>query len=130
MSGFEAALDAAPPNARVLELDTLPESQFVGGRPFMHLMAYLQAQNGGSVSFSFAQHGSSLVSYRSPRELTWTPGLEWYPERVQKEDFKAFDVVLVNAKPEVHQRFLAFAPVVPTTSNGRWRLYTVRHPSP
>ncbi len=126
MTGFDATIEATPPNARVLELDMVRQSRFVGGRPFMQMMAYLQAEKGGSLNFSFAEHGSGLVSYRSPRELTWTPGLEWYPERAQTRDLLEFDVVLMNAKPEIHQRFQASASVAPTTVDGRWRLYTVR----
>jgi len=126
MTGLDAALAATPPTSRVVELDMVHTSQFVGGRPFMQMMAYLQAEKGGSLNFSFAEHGSSLVSYRSLRERTWTPGLEWYPESAQTRDLLEFDVVLMNAKPENHQRFQANAPVVPTTGEGRWRLYTVR----
>ena len=126
MTGFQEALDATPSNARVLELDTLHESEIVGGHPFMQMMGYLQAEKGGTLNFSFAEHGSSLVSYKSPRELEWTPGLEWYSERVKKEDLRHFDVVLMNAKPEVHQWFSSAVPVTPRTTTGRWRLYAVR----
>ena len=127
MTGLEDALTAAPPGARVLELDMVHASQFVGGRPFMQMMAYLQAEKGGSLNFSFAEHGSSLVSYRSPRELTWTPGIEWFPERAGTRDLLEFDVVLMNATPDIHQRFQTHAPVVATTREDvRWRLYTVR----
>jgi hypothetical protein len=126
MTGFRDALAASPPNARVLELDLVGKSEFVGGRPFMQMMAYLQAEKGGSLNFSFAEHGSSLVSYRSPRVRTWTPALEWRPERLQAADVLAFDVVLMNALPADHQRFQGYAPVVPLTHAGRWRLYAVR----
>jgi hypothetical protein len=131
MTGFAAAVDATPANSRVLGLDTVHTSKFVGdGRPFLQMMAYLQAAQGGSLSFSFAEHGSELVSYRPPREITWTPGLEWHPERTQNEDILQFDVVLLNATPETHQRFQAATPVVPKTGEGRWRLYTVRRGPP
>lgn len=126
MTGFRSALDASPPSARVLELDMVRESAFVGGRPFMHMMAYLQAEKGGSLNFSFAEHGSSLVSYRSPRERTWFPDLLWFPERARTADVRAFDIVLVNAVPQDHQSFREHAPVVAITDSGRWRLYAVR----
>jgi hypothetical protein len=130
MSGFQEALDATPANARILELDSVHESRFVGGRPFMQMMGYLQAEKGGMLNFSFAEHGSSLVSYRQPRELTWSPGLEWHPERVRKEDVLQFDVVLLNGKPETHQWFPSAAPVTAKTTTGRWRLYAVRRVQP
>jgi hypothetical protein len=128
MSGFRAALDASPPNARVLGLDMVGESEFVGGRPFMQMMAYVQAEKGGSLHFSFAEHGSSLVSYRSPREFSWNPALAWHPERVRTEDVLAFDIVLMNAVPRDHETFRQHAPVVPITETGRWRLYAVGRP--
>lgn len=126
MTGFRDALAASPPNARVLELDLVGKSEFVGGRPFMQMMAYLQAEKGGSLNFSFAEHGSSLVSYRSPRVRTWTPALEWRPERTRAADMLAFDVVLMNAVAVDHQTFREHAPVVQITTTGRWRLYAVR----
>jgi hypothetical protein len=126
MTGFRAASDASPPSARVLGLDMVGESEFVGGRPFIQMMAYLQAEKGGSLNFSFAEHGSSLVSYRSPRVRTWNPTLVWHAERARVVDILAFDVVLMNALPQVHQSFRAYAPVVPITDVGRWRLYAVR----
>jgi hypothetical protein len=127
MTGFAAALDATPPNARILGLDAVKASAFVGeGRPFMQMMAYLQAAKGGTLSFSFADHGSELVSYRPSRQLGWTPGLEWYPERTQTNDVLQFDVVLMNAGAETHRAFEAAAPVVPVTTEGRWRLYSVQ----
>ncbi len=126
MTGFRAALDASPPNARVLGLDMVGESDFVGGRPFMQMMAYLQAEKGGSLNFSFAEHGSSLVSYRAPRERSWNPTLVWHAERAQMADILAFDIVLMNAVPRDHQDFREHAPVLPITKTGRWRLYSVR----
>jgi hypothetical protein len=128
MDGFRAALDATPSNAGVLELDAVRASEVVGGQPFMQMMAYLQAEKGGAINFSFAEHGSCLVGYRSPRELAWTPGLEWHPERVQRDDFLQFDVVLVNGQPRVHEHFLKTAPVRPVTTSARWRLYSVLRP--
>jgi hypothetical protein len=126
MDGLQAALDASPVNAHVLELDAVRQSEVVGGQPFMQMMAYFQAEKGGAINFSFAEHGSCLVGYRQPRNLTWTPTLEWHPERVQREDFQQFDVVLVNGTPEVHQRFERTAPVTPKTASARWRLYAVQ----
>lgn len=129
MTGFETALAAAPPAARVLELDTVGVSRFVGeGRPFIHMMAYLQAKNDGTLSFSFAEHGSELVAYREPGRPSWTPGLEWHPERATMKDILMFDVLLVNAVPEVHRLMETKAPVSPVTTEGRWRLYTVHRP--
>lgn len=126
MTGFRAALDAAPASPRVLGLDFVGSSQFVGARPFMQMMAYVQAEKGGAVNFTFAEHGSSLVSYRAPRVRSWNPSLDWRPEMVRVADVLAFDVVLVNGLPPSHQAFRGFAPVVPITHTGRWRLYAVQ----
>jgi len=129
MAGFAEALAAARPAARVLEMDTIGTSQFLGeGRPFMQMMAYLQAKNGGVLNFSFAEHGSALVANREPRRPPWTPGIEWHPERATTQDLLQFDTLLINATPEMHARIAGQGPVTPLTSDGRWRLYEVRRP--
>ncbi len=125
LTGLAAAIEAAPPGGRTLGLDFVKRSEIVRGRPFLQTAAYVQAAKGGTLGFSFAEHGSSVVSFRRPLRHTWTPGLEWYAERFHPRDLGAFDAVLVNGPPALHDRFRAFAGVEPVTASGRFRLYRV-----
>lgn len=124
LSGLRASLQAVPAESRVLGLDLVKHSEFIIGRPFLQMAAYAQALRGGELAFSFAEHGSSIVSYRRPRAIVWTGGLDFHPERLRPDDLEHFDVILVNALAPVHQVFEGYPGVAPlTTHRGRWRLY-------
>jgi hypothetical protein len=124
LSGLSASLQAVPTGARVLGLDLVKHSEFIIGRPFLQMVAYAQALRGAELAFSFASHGSSIVSYRRPRVEAWTGGLDFHPERLRPSDLEHFDVILVNALAPMHQVFECYPGVEPLTSHpGRWRLY-------
>jgi hypothetical protein len=124
MTGLNAALEALPEHQRVLGLDFVKKSPLLRGRPFLQTFAYAQAMKGAELNFSWAEHGSGIVSYRERPPRRWTPGLEWVAERVREDDLRWFDYVLVNAPPEFHATIPANA-LRPVTTDGRWRLYQV-----
>jgi hypothetical protein len=128
LSGLREAIAAAPPGTRVLGLDFVRTTPNAAGRPFLQMMAYLQVVKGCTLNFSFAEHGSSIVSLRHPSLPPWTAGLEWHAEYVQRSDFKYFDVVLANGEERIHQRLAQLPELEPVTGPGRWRLYRVRSP--
>lgn len=107
LTGYTESLASLGQPQRLLELDYRKYSEVVRGRPFFQLVAYAQAERGGELAFSFAEHQSSIVAFRSARRVPWTLGLEWYPEQAQARDVSAFDCVLVNGTPEQHQEFTA-----------------------
>jgi hypothetical protein len=125
LSGLRSSLALITPENRVLGLDYIKTSQFIRGRPFLQINAYAQAVKGADISFSFAEHGSGIVSYRIPRLAWWTPGLEWEAEKVRLSDFSHFDRVLVNALPSGHEAFGRLEILQAVTGEGRWRLYRV-----
>jgi hypothetical protein len=124
MTGLDAALVELPEHQRVLGLDFVKTSPLLRGRPFLQTFAYAQAMKGASLSFSWAEHASGIVRYRERPPRQWTPGLEWFAERVRDDDLRWFDYVLVNASPEFHATIPAKT-LRPVTTDGRWRLYQV-----
>jgi hypothetical protein len=124
MTGLGAALEALPPHQRVLGLDFVKTSPLLRGRPFLQTFAYAQAMKGASLNFNWAEHASGIVTYRERPPRPWTPGLEWWAERVRDDDLRWFDYVLVNAPPEFHATIPART-LRPVTADGRWRLYQV-----
>ncbi len=124
--GLTEVLDNVPENVRVLGLDYVKKSKYIGGRPFIQTFAYAQALHGGELNFSFAEHVSGIVVPKviemAPK---WTPGLEWIPEYVMYEDIQKFDYVIMNATDEFHRLFLSITPLTPVTDSGMWRLYKV-----
>jgi hypothetical protein len=85
---------------------------------------------GGELNFSFADFGPSLVIYKKPRDLPWTSGLEWFPERAKKSDLLSFDYALVSGDEKLHAGIAQEGTLIPQTPSGRWRLYKVRVPTP
>lgn len=126
LAGFRESLELIPDSSRVLGLDLVKESELIKGRPFLQLFAYAQVFKGGELNFSFAEHYSGLVAYRTRRAVLWTPELEWYGEKVKRADFAFFDFVLANGEDKDHKILSAFAELSPVTPAGRWRLYRVR----
>jgi hypothetical protein len=125
LTGFKESLAAIEPSSRVLGLDLIKESDYIKDRPFLQLFAYAQVFRGGELNFSFAEHSSGLVAYKVPRHVRWTPGLEWFGEKVKRTDFAFFDFVLVNGEEKDHKTLASFAELSPMTPAGRWRVYRV-----
>jgi hypothetical protein len=126
LTGLQQSLDQVPPSSRVLGLDLVKESELIKGRPFLQLFAYAQVFKGGELNFSFAEHYSGLVAYRTKRDVRWTSGLEWRGVKVRRTDFAFFEFVLVNADDKDHRTLSTFGEVSPVTLSGRWRLYRVK----
>jgi hypothetical protein len=126
LSGFSASLERLPASPRVLGLDLVKESDDFKDRPFLQLFAYAQVFRGGELNFSFAEHYSGLVAYRTKRDILWTAGLEWHAEKVKRSDFAFFDFVLANGEEKDHRALSSFAELSPVILSGRWRLYRVR----
>jgi hypothetical protein len=125
LSGLQESLQTLPPAPRVIGLSYLKESSVVRGRPFIQIFSYAQVYRGGELNFSFADFGPSLVIYREPRRLQWTPGLEWFPERAKKSDLLFFDYAIVSGDERLHDAVRQDPALIPVTSAGRWRLYKV-----
>jgi branched-subunit amino acid transport protein len=123
LTGLRESLAALPEGASVLGLNYRQGSAYIRGNPFIQTFAYAQALKGGELSFSFAEHASSIVTYREPRRIGWTPGLEWLPERATTRDIAAFDCAMVNAHPAQHQEFARKFGRNATNADGYFRLY-------
>jgi len=106
-------------------LDLLKESDTIKGRPFLQLTAYAQAFKSCTLNFSFAEHYSGLVSYKKKREVPWTPGLEWYGEKVKRADFRFFDFVLIDGDEDDFKVLEGFSELKGAVRGSRWRLYEV-----
>ena len=121
-----ASVAAVTPGSRVLGLDFVKQSRYLVGRPFLQMTAWTEAVHGCAINFTFAEHASSLVRLRAPRDTGITVGLEWLPERVRPSDVERVDFVLVNATDGGHVRFVGVTRLKPVTTAGRWRLYRGR----
>jgi hypothetical protein len=123
LSGLRASLASIDRPRSVLGLDYRQRSDVVQDRPFLQLFAYAQAERGGELAFSFAEHRSSIVAYAKPRVRNWTEGLEWLPEQARQRDVDAFDCVLVDGSDAQHQAFSTGFGLRSRVTEGYFRLY-------
>ena len=122
--GLREALDAASAG-KLLALDVAADSRYLTGRPFMQMGAYAQAEKGADLWFSFAEHGSSLVAYHPPRQVSWRRGLEWHPEAVRLQDLLQFEQVLLHLSTAQQAEYVKGLPLRPLSPPAPWRLYQV-----
>lgn len=95
------ALAVIPEGRRVCGLIWSRGSRYVKFSPFIHAVAYYQAEKGGAVMFTFADFPPSpfrfLESNRPPRV---PPRWEWLPQRVRFSDLRWYEYVLVRGGPD------------------------------
>lgn len=125
LDGLSAAVHAIEDRPRVLGLATRRESELMRGRPFLQTFAWAQVVHGGSLNFSFAEFGPFPVVFRRPFTPPWTPGLEWFPERVVASDFAHFDYAIVSGDRETHRRLMQRYGLRPVSRPGVWRAYRI-----
>lgn len=125
LDGLREALAQVQEPKSVLGLNLGGSSQttLLRGNPFLQTFAYFQAVHGGELSFSFAEHVSSIVAYSRPRTYTWQGGLDWFPERVTHTDLNAFDCALVNGNEREHLDFASFSGLRTRQEKSYFRLY-------
>lgn len=126
LAGLREAISALPGDQLLLGLDFVRTSKLIKGYPYYHLYSYGQVVAGGDLYHSFANLATSLVVYRElPRFTPWTKGVDWRASLVRESDVYAFDYVLVNGPPIVHQRFAVDPRMKSVTTLVPWRLYRV-----
>ncbi len=117
------ALEVIPPGQRVAGLMFERGSQHVKFSPFIHGVAYYQAQKGGAVMFTFADFPQSPFRFRDDnRPPRVAPRWEWQPERVDPaRDLAWYDYVLVRGRPgRIEQQSEHLRPIY---RGARWRVY-------
>lgn len=126
LAGLRPALEALPPEPRLLGLDFVRRSRWLEGQPFFQMYAYGQALRGGTLNFSFAEFPPSPVVLRDDPASPWAGGLEWFPQNVRRQDLAHFSHLLVLAPPPVHSQLAADPVLDAVTPEAPWRLYAVR----
>lgn len=98
---LQQALDEIPRGKRVAGLIFDRGSKHVRFSPFIHSVAYYQAQRGGAVMFTFADFPQSPFRFREDsRPPRVEPRWEWTPQKVDpREELDWYDYVLVRGGP-------------------------------
>lgn len=97
-AGLSQLVARVPEGSRVAGLIYARTSRFVRFAPYLHSVAWVQAERGGAVEFTFAEFPHSPFRFRdSERPRTIFPRWEWVPERVDPvADLGWFDYVMTR----------------------------------
>lgn len=122
------ALQVLPPAERVAGLIWQRGSRYVKFSPFIHSVAYYQAQKGGAVMFTFADFAHSPFRFRETnRPPRVYPRWEWTPERIDPvRDLGWYNYLLVRGHPFQTVRLgTAFRPIY---TGRQWSVWKKRSP--
>lgn len=120
---FPETVRVVPRGARVVELDFEKDSLWIKGRPFLQLAAYAQVLRDAKPAKSFAEMAPMLVVYREMMEPPWHKNIEWFPERLRRDELCHFDYALVHDRSNEIRALMREVRFVPISGPGRWRLY-------
>ena len=97
---LDEALEAIPKGSRVAGLIYDRQSAHVRFAPYIHAVAWAQADRGGAVMFTFADFPQSPIRFREDeRPPTVPPRWEWEPQRVQPAQLQWYEYVLARGGP-------------------------------
>jgi hypothetical protein len=123
VGALDEAIAAMPKGARVAGLVYDRGSRHVKFSPFIHAVAWAQAENGGAVMFTFADFPQSPFVFREERRPPRVqPRWEWLPQQVDPvRDLEWYDYVLVRGGPgRIATQRAAFERVF---QGDRWTVY-------
>jgi hypothetical protein len=125
LRGFEAIVARVPQGSRVAGIIYSPRSESLKQPSLLQSVAWVQAERGGAVMFTFADFPQSPFSFREDnRPPRVPPRWEWEPNRVVPErDLRWYQYVLVHDGPGALAHSPSFARVL---QSGRWSLWKTR----
>jgi hypothetical protein len=122
LHGFDEVIAKIPQGSRVAGLIFNPQSSITRQNSLLQSVAWVQAEKGGAVMFTFADFPQSPFAFREAnRPPPVPPRWEWEPSRVVPErDLKWYQYVLVHGGPGVIAVSPNFSRIV---QNGSWSLW-------
>lgn len=126
---FDAIVPAMAQNKRALSLIFSRASACAHRAtfPYLHFVAYYQAERGGELSRSFAVVWNVPIRYREDyRRYPLREQLEWAPHQVSPSDVQHFDYVVTRGRPRLSPA-ISLREVL---RSGEWTLFEVPNPLP
>lgn len=122
ISDLDAVLEQIPLGRRVVGLIFDPTSRFVRFSPYLHAVAWYQAERGGAVMFTFADFPQSPFRFKeTQRPPRVPPRWEWQPARVDPaRDLDYYEYVLSRGAPRDLQGW------EPVNQQGAWAVWVPR----
>jgi hypothetical protein len=123
LRGLDDIIEKIPEGSRVAGLIFNPQSSITHQNSLLQSVAWVQAEKGGAVMFTFADFPQSPFSFREGhRPPKVPPRWEWEPSRVAPErDLKWYEYVLVHAGPGAIAASPGFTRLARSGSWSLWR---------
>jgi hypothetical protein len=122
--GFNEVVAAAAPAPRLIYLAYDAGAPGFVTSPFLHFSAYVQAEKGGTINFSFAQDAVAAIQYRPGRGSRTRYRLHVQPKLFDWRLDGDHDHFLVRTSaPNPRDLFPADAPLRLAAHAGRWWLF-------
>jgi len=130
LAGFEEALGAIPPSARLVQLDAGDPVADFRFQPVIHLYAYAASEHGAWIPFRFADLGNGLMRWvDNDQRRVSADFVLWQPGRLRPVDLMQFTHVLVRSPGEDPGRLAPWAGMLRLVrGSGRWGLFEVTAP--
>lgn len=130
LAGFEEALTAIPPTARLIQLDVGDPVAGFRFHPVIHLYAYAASEQGAWIPFRFADLGNGMIRWvRNDLRRVSGDFVLWQPGRLRHTDLRRFSHVLVRSSDDELERLAPWAGLLRLVhGSGRWGLFEVVAP--
>jgi hypothetical protein len=126
---FDAVLAHLPEQPRAVALTYERNGRVLRSAPYLHFLAYVQAQRGGLIAASFVGEfwQEPVRERRGSGRPASPPDLAWFPERFDADGFGAFyDWVIVRMRRGRDESRLAPDRYELVLDQPPWRLYHAR----
>ena len=124
LDGFKTAIYELKKEDKVFGINLLDGSLYVKGRPGMQIFSYAQALRGSGTNFSFTEHFSGMVQFKSPPAENRTRQFVFAPLMARREHLDGFNRVLVNGDESLHEFATTRLKLRQLSeTNSTWRLY-------
>ncbi len=128
VGGFHESLLQIDSSDRVIGLNLFYNSEDIKGRPGLQLFSYAQALRGADVFFSFTEHYSGSVQFKSPPPPNPTRALVWSPATIQCKHLYGYTKIIVNGTDIMHEELVERLHLERLNNNdGTWRTYRIQY---
>lgn len=124
LDGFMETLDKIDRDDRVLAINLIDGGSGAKGKPGLQLFAYAQALKGADIYFTFTEHYSGVVQFKSPPPPNPVRQLVWIPAATTKSQAQGFSKIIINTNNEFHAHYIRRLNLQQIgNSQSAWRIY-------
>lgn len=127
LDGFIGAINEIQVSDRVFGLNLMDGSLYIKGTPGLQLFSYSQALRGAETNFSFTEHNTGIVQFKTIQRPSEIREFVNSPLLVRREHLRGFNRILIHGDSSLHDFAKSRLGLEQMTEkNTDWRLYRIR----